>query len=160
MVYKRHEFSIAICLYCTKENSLTPFTKQLRKPIIFITVPSEPTNVVITNLTSTDFIVNWEEPLKVPGILQGYGISVIPTAALHYIPEDCETDLYPYYESTEAGTTDFYVDSLLPHYNYSVSVNASTRVGTGQQNTIAVYTLNGGKYEHLKVAHHVCCGFD
>lgn len=120
------------------------------EPIKFQTaegLASEPLNLNGSNVTPSGFLVTWEEPWKVPGILQDYSIIVEIQNALHFIPEECQIgDLYEAFinDTTAADTMEYSINSALPHYRYTIKVSASTAVGRGQESSIVVDTLSGG----------------
>lgn len=117
---------------------------------------SEPLNLNVSNVTSSGFLVTWEEPWKVPGILQDYSIVIEAGSALHFIPEECQiadSDEAFVNDTTPAGVMEYSVDSALAHYGYTIRVSASTGAGRGQESSIDVNTTAGGMRCELFVKH-------
>lgn len=112
----------------------------------YIAVPTEPLSLNEGAKTSKSFNFSWEEPYKVPGILQDYGIIIERGNEQHFIPDDCSVDGDSYTsENVEADINQFEYSAGLPSFTYRVYVNASTRVGSGPSAYIDVVTLHDSK---------------
>lgn len=86
-------------------------------------------------------MISWEEPLKVPGILQYYTITIQALESLHYVQEECQIPINEIYIQTEPNNTEYMYESAAPNYFYTIKINASTRVGSGSQTSDNVTTL-------------------
>lgn len=106
-------------------------------------VPEAPNFVNVSNNSAGQFTVVWEEPKKIPGILQNYNLIIQPKEPMHYIPVECVIDDSVFYDSVEATTNEYQFMSHLPNWSYDVQVTASTRAGSGPSTTASVTTVPG-----------------
>lgn len=107
-------------------------------------VPSEPINFQVLNVASDSFELSWDYPKKIPGLLQGFKISVKQEKPLHFIPSDC---LYNSKEITlEIKDLNYTSVRVLPDFEYFGVVRAITRVGYGPGANLSFNTLTSGKF--------------
>lgn len=107
-----------------------------------LSVPSVPLYIQTKTITSNGFSISWQEPWKIPGILQNYTITVQAVEPLHYVQEECQIDTTELYFTVDPDVADYLYDSATPNYHYVVKINASTNAGSGVQSSVEVTTLS------------------
>nr|XP_022912778.1 tyrosine-protein phosphatase 10D-like isoform X1 [Onthophagus taurus] len=96
--------------------------------------PSPPQSITVTEITSTNAQISWEEPNNKNGIITNYQINIDSIRPLHEVNDfDCESK---YSFSDEVNETFNYYDynDFKPNYEYKVAVRAKTESGYGEAN--------------------------
>ncbi|XP_039295169.1 tyrosine-protein phosphatase 10D isoform X2 [Nilaparvata lugens] len=106
-------------------------------PLVFSTlqdVPSSPNSLEVREKASDSILVSWSEPLLIPGILTYYTVTISSVGPAYSIPNDCKA-ISPWQErnlTVPAPVMLALIDDLLPYYQYSFTVVASTGAGYGE----------------------------
>lgn len=96
--------------------------------------PSPPTNISITNITSTSALLQWSPPTFPNGMIQLYTVSVTSDLA--------GTRLL----NSTTAQQDFLLESLLPFTEYSVVIYASNSIMGELSGVVQFTTLEDGEW--------------
>ena len=114
------------------------------------TAPSSPRNLTAMNITSSSFILVWEQPDPPNGLIVNYRvrlcIRIMYTCHIHVkiIMQVIATDRSDTVvdEFSTATTCTFSFDKLQPCTQYQTTVVAYTRLGPGEAAELSVTTLS------------------
>lgn len=105
--------------------------------------PQIPIIEKVVNVTSTSFTLQWLEPQRKNGKLDGYFIYLFTNRINDYILEGCPVDLkLNIFESVLPNRTTFTFENASPGFNYTVIMHASTEGKNGSNVTFYIRTLD------------------
>ncbi|XP_066248500.1 receptor-type tyrosine-protein phosphatase H-like isoform X2 [Euwallacea similis] len=102
--------------------------------------PTAPQNVSITQSGAKNFNLTWELPEKYPTTILGYNFTIYrhnKTSESHFLGEGCEplpeAEWKDFINQTKLLSFSFSYDEILPNFNYSVVMRASSTAGDGEE---------------------------
>ena len=103
--------------------------------------PDKPTNLTVTNITSTSAEISWKHPQNKGGYKDK------PTVLFGYLIELKKDSSLIRNITTGNVTCTYKLDNLTPYTRYEISVAAKNIFGFGEETSVLFTTSEEGKYE-------------
>ncbi|KAF5308898.1 hypothetical protein FQR65_LT00598 [Abscondita terminalis] len=111
---------------------------------------SSPVIRTVTSMTNTSFIIEWDPPARIPGLLRTYNVTVTEKQPLYFVPDYCNrTALKARGGEVDGSLLQYVVTDLLPCYEYEVFVTGKT-IDFGTKSDSKLIQTNGGIPEDPK----------